>query len=183
MTVAALESCQELISLALDHLNKSQSIEDTKLFEAFKDLTTWLSSAGSYQQTCLDGLENASNGWSSIMVQNLKNSTEYTNNRGAIISSIEESIDALGAIGRRRLMSFNSGEEPNWLSFKDRKLLQASSSKIQADAVEVKDGVGKYKTISAALEAVPEKSKKRFVIYVKKGLYVENIRVEKTVDR
>ncbi|CAA2995431.1 probable pectinesterase pectinesterase inhibitor 46 [Olea europaea subsp. europaea] len=161
MTVAALESCQDLIPLALDHLNKSLSIEDMKLFEAFEDLRTWLSSAGTYQQTCIDGLENASNVLSSIMVQNLKNSTEYS---GAIISSIEESIGSLGVIGRRRLMSFSG--TPN--------------SKIKADAVVAKDDSGKYKTISAALEAVPEKSKKRFVSYVKKRLYVENVRVEKT---
>ncbi|XP_022866488.1 probable pectinesterase/pectinesterase inhibitor 46 [Olea europaea var. sylvestris] len=179
MTLAALESCQELISLALDHLNDSLSIEDMKLFEAFEDLRTWLSSAGTYQQTCIDGLENGSNGLHSILVQNLKNSTEYTSNSLAIISSIEDSIDSLGAIGRRRLMSFNADEAPNWLSFKDRKLLQAPSSKIKADAVVTKDGSGKYKTISAALKAVPEKSKKRFIIYVKRGVYFENVRVEK----
>ncbi|CAI9771851.1 unnamed protein product [Fraxinus pennsylvanica] len=151
-----------------------------KLFEAFEDLRTWLSYAGTYQQTCIDGLENASNGLISIMVQNLKNSTEYTSNSGAIIISIEESIGSLGGIGRNRLMSFSGSAEPNWLSFKDRKLLQAPSSKIKADVVVAKDDSGKYKTISAALEAVPEKSKKRFVVYVKKGLYVENVRVEKT---
>ncbi|CAI9771848.1 unnamed protein product [Fraxinus pennsylvanica] len=179
MTVAALESCQELISLALDHLNDSLSTEDMKMFEAFEDLRTWLSSAGTYQQTCIDGLENSSNGLHSILVQNLKNSTEYTSNSLAIISAIEDSIYSLGGIGRRRLMSFNGDEAPNWLSFKDRKLLQAPSSKIKADAVVAKDGSGKYKTISAALKAVPEKSKKRFVIYVKRGVYFENVRVEK----
>ncbi|KAL2527102.1 putative pectinesterase/pectinesterase inhibitor 46 [Abeliophyllum distichum] len=180
MTLAALESCHELISLALDHLNNSLSIEDMKLLEAFEDLRTWLSSAGTYQQTCIDGLENAPNELNSFLVQNLKNSTEYTSNSLAIISSIEDSIGALGLIGRRRLMSFNGGEAPNWLSFKDRKLLQTPSPKIKADAVVAKDGSGKYKTISAALNAVPEKSKTRFVIYVKNGLYVENVRVEKT---
>ncbi|KAL2550244.1 putative pectinesterase/pectinesterase inhibitor 46 [Forsythia ovata] len=179
MTLAALESCHELISLALDHLNNSLSIEDMKLFEVFEDLRTWLSSACTYQQTCIDGLENAPSELNSFLVQNLKNSTEYTSNSLAIISSIEDSIGALGIIGRRRLMSFNGGEAPNWLSFKDRKLLQTPSPKIKADAVVANDGSGKYKTISAALNAVPEKSKKRFVIYVKKGLYVENVRVEK----
>ncbi|KAJ8546590.1 hypothetical protein K7X08_034100 [Anisodus acutangulus] len=32
----------------------------------------------------------------------------------------------------------------------------------------------------AALKAAPEKSKKRFVIYVKRGIYKENVRIEKT---
>ncbi|KAI3471068.1 hypothetical protein Pfo_027731 [Paulownia fortunei] len=177
-TLAAIESCQELFTLALDHLNNSLSIRDMKLLEAFDDLRTWLSSAGTYQQTCIDELEYASSGLSSFMNENFKNSTEYTSNSLAIVSSFEESISALGAIGRRRLMSFS--EAPEWLSFKDRRLLQAPSSLIKADAVVAKDGSGKYKTIGAALKVVPDKSKKRFVIYVKKGVYVENVRVEKS---
>lgn len=50
---------------------------------------------------------------------------------------------------------------------------------IKADVVVAKDGSGKYKKISDALKAVPEKSKKRFVIYVQKGIYNENLRIEK----
>ncbi|KAI3458257.1 hypothetical protein Pfo_014920 [Paulownia fortunei] len=179
MTLAAIDSCQELFSLALDHLNNSVSIKDMKLLEAFDDLRTWLSSAGTYQQTCIDELGSASSVLSSFVNENFKNSTEYTSNSLAIISSFEESISALGAIGRRRLMSFGGSEAPEWLSFKDRRLLQTPSSSIKADAVVAKDGSGKYKTIKAALKAVPEKSKKRFVIYVKKGVYFENVRVEK----
>ncbi|KAK6117888.1 hypothetical protein DH2020_048388 [Rehmannia glutinosa] len=178
-TILAIESCQELFSLALDHLNKSMSLRDMKFFEAFDDLRTWLSSAGAYQQTCIDELENASNfGLSTFINQNFKNSSEYTSNSLAIVSSIEESISALGAIGRRRLMNF--GEGPKWLSFKDRKLLQVKRLSIKADVVVAKDGSGKFKTIGAALKFVPDKSKKRFVIYVKKGVYVENVRVEKS---
>ncbi|KAK6155813.1 hypothetical protein DH2020_010061 [Rehmannia glutinosa] len=173
-TLAAIESCQELLSLALDHLNNSVSIKDMKLLDAFDDLRTWLSSAGTYQQTCIDDLGISSNRLGAFMNENFKNSTEYTSNSLAIVSSFEESIGALGAIGRRRLMSF-----PEWVSSKDRKLLQTSSSKIKADVVVAKDGSGKYKTIKKALEAVPEKSDKRFVIYVKKGVYFENVRVEK----
>ncbi|KAL2454930.1 putative pectinesterase/pectinesterase inhibitor 46 [Abeliophyllum distichum] len=180
MTLAAIESCQELLSLSLDHLNKTLSLKDMKLLEAFDDLRTWLSSAGTYQQTCLDGLNNASIALSSFVDQNIKNSTEYTSNSLAIISSIQDSIDALGAIGRRRLMSFEDVEVPNWLSFKDRKLLHNPSSNIKADAVVAKDGSGKYKTITDALKDVPDNNNTRFVIYVKEGVYVENVRVEKT---
>ncbi|GFP88305.1 putative pectinesterase/pectinesterase inhibitor 24 [Phtheirospermum japonicum] len=176
-TLAAIASCQELFSLALDHLNNSLSIKDVKLLEAFDDLMTWLSSAGTYQQTCIDDLEGASSGISRFANDNFKNSNEYTSNSLAILSSFGESIDALGAIGRRRrLMSLDG---PGWVTSKDRRLLQSPSSKIKADAVVAKDGSGKYKTIKAALAAVPEKSKKRFVIYVKKGVYYENVRVEK----
>ncbi|XP_051138252.1 pectinesterase-like [Andrographis paniculata] len=177
-TRAAIESCKELVSLALDHLNDSSSIRVANLREALGDLRTWLSSAGTSQQTCIDELEAASSGLSDVVSSNFKNSTEFTSNSLAFITSIEKSIDSLGAIGRRRLMGFED-DTPGWVSAKDRKLLQTPSSKINADAVVAKDGTGKYKTIKAALKAVPEKSKKRFVIYVKKGVYVENVRVEK----
>ncbi|KAL0403081.1 UNVERIFIED_CONTAM: putative pectinesterase/pectinesterase inhibitor 46 [Sesamum radiatum] len=177
-TLAAIQSCQELLSLALDHLNSSLSVEDLKFLEVFDDLRTWLSSAGTYQQTCIDELEYASTGLSTFLNDNFKNSTEYTSNSLAIVTTFEESISALGAIGRRRLMSVGGG--PEWLSYKERKLLQTPSSSIKADAVVAKDGSGKYKTIGAALKEVPGKSNKRFVIYVKKGIYVENVMIEKS---
>ncbi|GJV95499.1 putative pectinesterase/pectinesterase inhibitor 24 [Tanacetum coccineum] len=77
-------------------------------------------------------------------------------------------------VQRRRLMS---DEMPLWLSGEDRKLLQNTTlaAGIKADVVVAKDGSGKYKKISDAFKAVPEKSKKRFVIYVMKGVYYENV--------
>ncbi|KAK4381528.1 putative pectinesterase/pectinesterase inhibitor 46 [Sesamum angolense] len=154
-TLAAIESCQELLSLALDHLNSSLSVEDVKFLEVFDDLRTWLSSTGTYQQTCIDELEHASTGLSTFINDNFKNSTEYTSNSLAIVTTFEESISSLGAIGRRRLMS--DGGVPEWLSYKERKLLQTPSSSIKADAVVAKDGSGKYKTIGAALKDIPDK--------------------------
>jgi pectinesterase len=47
------------------------------------------------------------------------------------------------------------------------------------DAVVAKDGSGQYKTIGEALKMVPKKSVKRYVVYVKKGEYVENIDLDK----
>lgn len=69
---------------------------------------------------------------------------------------------------------------PEWLKPKDRRLIQSSADlrKI-ANVVVARDGSGKYKTIGAALKDVLDKSDKRYVIYVKKGVYVENVRVEK----
>ncbi|KAL3502233.1 hypothetical protein ACH5RR_036682 [Cinchona calisaya] len=187
MALAAFESCQELLSLALDHLNCSLTKSGNTSFDAFDDLRTWLSSAGTYQQTCIDGFEAAAlPGLNSYLTDKLKNSTEFTSNSLAIVSSLEsyaESISNLGAVGRRRLMgnSFNYEGGPTWLSSVDRKLLETKTKQINADVVVAKDGSGKYKTIGAALKAVPEKSDERFVIYVKKGIYVENVRIEKNM--
>lgn len=71
-------------------------------------------------------------------------------------------------------------ESPKWFHSKDRKLLVTKDLRSKADIVVAKDGSGKYRTISDALKHVADKSKKRVVIYVKKGIYYENVRVEKT---
>ncbi|KAA8514779.1 hypothetical protein F0562_017958 [Nyssa sinensis] len=192
MWVAALESCGELLDLALDHLNSTSSSSwdmgggGLALPEAVDDLRTWLSAAGTYQQTCIDGFENATGNLKATVFQYLKNSTEFTSNSLAIInefSILANTLNLNGLRRRRRLMSVRSNYDdmPHWLSAKDRKLLQSTNSiKIKADAVVAKDGSGKYKTIGDALKAVPDNSKKRFVIYLKKGIYKENVRVEKT---
>ncbi|CAN4078514.1 unnamed protein product [Withania somnifera] len=182
--VKALESCHDLLSLALDSLNESLSIPKKSLLEAFSDLKTRLSAAGTYQQTCIDGFGSLSYAFASVASHNLKNSGEYTSNSLSIIDNIDQSIqnsaesmDRINEIGKRRLLMDLDGDFPSWMSSKDRKLLQ--SSKLKVDVVVAKDGTGQFTNIGEALGVVPEKSKKRFVIYVKKGVYVENVRVEK----
>lgn len=68
-------------------------------------------------------------------------------------------------------------EFPSWFSVHDRKLLRASS--VKANVVVAKDGSGNYRTVQAAINvAAKRRSKsKRFVIYVKRGVYRENIEV------
>ncbi|XP_057453476.1 putative pectinesterase/pectinesterase inhibitor 24 [Lotus japonicus] len=178
-TKEALKNCKELLGLAVDHLNSSLSSGGkSSLLDVLEDLKTWLSAAGTYQQTCIDGFGEASLQTSDV--SNLKNSTELTSNSLAIINWLNKAASAVNL--RRRLMSFpnHHDEQPKWLQSKDRKLLQADDLKKKADIVVAKDGSGKYKTISAALKHVPEKSDNRTVIYVKKGIYYENVRVEKT---
>ncbi|XP_009614349.3 probable pectinesterase/pectinesterase inhibitor 46 [Nicotiana tomentosiformis] len=186
MAVKTLGSCHELLSLALDSLNESLSIPSKSLFDGFSDLKTKLSAAGTYQQTCIDGFGDIT--YASDTASNkLKNSGQHTSNSLSIVDIMDQSIqdsadsiDRMGRIGRRRLMNFD-GDFPSWMASKDRKLLQSSKGKslIKVDVVVAKDGSGDFINISDALEAVPEKSNKRFVIYVKKGVYVENVIVEK----
>lgn len=180
MTAAAIDGCHELLSLALFHLNNSLAPGgDFPITEAFDDLRTWLSASQTFQQTCIDGFDDALSSMASL---NLKNSSEYNSNSLAIISIIANSIDSIDSFGQKRrlMMSFvdDDNEAPNWLSSKDRKLLQTNSSDIEADTIVARDGSGNYTNISAALMDVPDRSKKRYVIYVKEGMYVENVRVD-----
>ncbi|KAK9065075.1 hypothetical protein SSX86_016458 [Deinandra increscens subsp. villosa] len=174
-TLLELKNCSELLDLALDHLNDTLSsatdVDLVSVGSILDDLMTWLSAAGTYQQTCIDSFQE------NDVLDYLKTSTELTSNSLAIVKGISSAANSYNQ--RRRLMS---DDMPGWLSGKERrKLLQMTKlpGGIKANVVVAKDGSGKYKKISDALKAVPEKSKKRFVIYVKKGVYFENIRIEK----
>ncbi|XP_031124158.1 probable pectinesterase/pectinesterase inhibitor 46 [Ipomoea triloba] len=185
MAARALETCRELLALSMENLNDSMATPEKKLFRSFSDFKTWLSSAGTNIETCADTFTNTTHELSTMVLKNLKNSSEFTSNSLAILSVVEKSIEysmesaagILGSVGKRRLMNL---DVPTWLSGHDRRLLQSSSWGLKIDAVVAKDGSGKYKTIKDALNAVPDKSDKRFVIYVKKGVYLENVKVEKS---
>ena len=56
--------------------------------------------------------------------------------------------------------------------------MQASSPASRANAVVAKDGSGKYRTLSAAISAAPKNSKGRYVIYVKAGVYNEQVEIK-----
>ncbi|OMP03255.1 Pectinesterase, catalytic [Corchorus olitorius] len=57
-----------------------------------------------------------------------------------------------------------------------RRLMQAQpNSTIQHDVVVAKDGSGHVTTIKAAMERIPLNSQKPFVIYIKEGVYEENL--------
>ncbi|PNT18541.1 hypothetical protein POPTR_010G247600v4 [Populus trichocarpa] len=176
MTITALENCQELLSLALDHLDNSlEAGHGVNVIDIVDDLRSWLSTSGTCYQTCIDGLSETK--LEATAHDYLKNSSELTSNSLAIITWISKVASSVNI--HRRLMNYEDQDMPKWLHPEDRKLLQSSDLKKKADVVVAKDGSGKYKRISDALKNVPEKSKKRYVIYVKKGIYFENVRVEK----
>ncbi|RCV23629.1 hypothetical protein SETIT_5G022500v2, partial [Setaria italica] len=68
---------------------------------------------------------------------------------------------------------------PRWVRPGDRRLLQAPASGIKADAVVAKDGSGNFTTVAAAVAAAPTNSRRRYVIYIKAGAYIENVDVGK----
>ncbi|XP_043722326.1 probable pectinesterase/pectinesterase inhibitor 46 [Telopea speciosissima] len=181
MSAAALQDCVTLMDLAMDHLNDTLYSTQLTALQAADDLRTWLSAAGTCQDTCLVGLQNASQSLQTQMGQYTQNSTEFISNSLALVTTISNIASSI-KMGRRLMSSSNDqevevGEFPVWLSAADRKLLKKSANQIKPDLVVAQDGSSKYRTISEALKAVPDKSKKRTVIYVKKGVYNEKVTV------
>nr|DAD49198.1 TPA_asm: hypothetical protein HUJ06_019135 [Nelumbo nucifera] len=190
LLVLTLRDCQTQFEDAIDQLNMSissmQVSQGEKLLSASKisDLRTWLSAAITNEQSCLDGLQELNSTTAANVLEELrvamKNSTEFTSNSLAIVSKILTLLENLDIPIHRKLLDVgsDSDEFPAWMHPDDRRLLQETG--VTPDVVVAKDGSGKYKTIEEAVVVVPKKSVKRFVIYVKAGMYVENVVVDKS---
>ena len=59
-------------------------------------------------------------------------------------------------------------------------ILLSHMAKTQQRIIVAKDGTGQFKSVQAALNAVPEDNKKPVTIYIKKGIYKEVIIVDAT---
>jgi pectinesterase inhibitor-like protein len=103
----------------------------------------------------------------------------------SIPSSVENAFHNLTGGGNRRLLSNpdlvpeteeDLNQPPRWLNPSDRRLLAGSPSFY--NAVVAKDGSGHYKTIQAAISAAPKNKQTRWVIWVKTGVYYENVVVQ-----
>uniref|UniRef100_A0A1J3IHW7 Pectinesterase n=3 Tax=Noccaea caerulescens TaxID=107243 RepID=A0A1J3IHW7_NOCCA len=181
-TSGAMGACVELIELAVDQLNDTMtSMENKKTtpFESIDDLRTWLSSVETYQETCMEAL-NEANKPSLVKYgeTHMKNSTEMTSNALAIITWLGKIADSV-KLRRRRLMATGDVSLVDLAMMKGRRVLESGDLRKIANIVVAKDGSGKYRTITEALEKVKEKNENRTIIYVKEGVYFENVRVEK----
>lgn len=187
----AMEDCEELLSFAVDDLKATYSAVGESELESLDDrrveFLNWLSAVISYQQSCIDGVNQPElrNQMSNAILQN---ATQLTSNALAIVSSISGIINTFhppmnNTASSRRLLGLSKtgdGKFPEWLSASDRKLLEShDNGELTPNAVVDKDGSGQYKTIGEALDAYPKELKGRYVIYVKAGIYEENITITK----
>ncbi|XP_057744376.1 pectinesterase 3-like [Arachis stenosperma] len=179
----AIDVCETVLDDALDRLNESIGVADEgrKVLAAGKitDLETWLSAAITNQETCIDAISDvdstAEHGVVGEVQTAMKNSTEYASNSLAIVTRILGLISKFDSpVHRRRLLGF-----PEWVTAADRRLLAGNVNETETHVVVAQDGSGDYTTITAAVNAVKKKSLKRHVIYVKTGIYRENIDLDK----
>ncbi|OIW10371.1 hypothetical protein TanjilG_28122 [Lupinus angustifolius] len=137
------------------------------------DAQTWLSTAHTNIQTCPTAA-------SELNAVDFKVSKLSNNVTEMISNSLAINMDFLkqNANNIHRTAKGGSKVFPSWVSSSDRKLLTSSSS-IKADLVVAKDGSGQFTNIQGAIDkAASTQSNKRFIIHVKEGTYVENIKVD-----
>ncbi|KAL6010498.1 hypothetical protein ACLOJK_000931 [Asimina triloba] len=168
----AVDDCVELLDLSDDELTWTLSDasggargKGNGTGDRASDLKTWLSAALGNQDTCLDGFEGTDGTVKAIVAGTLQQLT--------------------GVVGRalqmvRQVPSGHSGGGfPGWIRPGDRRLLQAPPSGLTPDATVAADGTGNFKTIMEAVEAAPDYGQRRYVIYIKRGVYNENVEIKK----
>ncbi|OAP16610.1 hypothetical protein AXX17_AT1G11920 [Arabidopsis thaliana] len=139
---------------------------------SYENVHTWLSSVLTSYITCIDEI-----------------------GEGAYKRRVEPKLEDLISRARIALALFISisprdntelisviPNSPSWLFHVDKKdlYLNAEALKKIADVVVAKDGTGKYSTVNAAIAAAPQHSQKKFVIYIKTGIYDEIVVIENT---
>jgi pectinesterase len=187
---SALHACEILFLDAIDQVNESMSSiqvgqGDKTVFLTSKinDIRTRLSTAITDQDTCIAGLQDTAKHL--ILTDGVRyamtNSTEFTSNSLAIASNLVKILDdQLGIPIHRKLLTVDHDLDmgfPSWVNKSDRRLLQQENP--EPNLTVAKDGSGAFKTIREAVDSIPKNSKSRFVIYVKEGIYVENVKIEK----
>ncbi|OMO98093.1 Pectinesterase, catalytic [Corchorus olitorius] len=165
---AAWRDCLKLFDNTILQLNLTlQGLETRKLSCSDFDAQTWLSTALTNIQTCEEG----------FMDFNVSDfSTPITSNN--ITQLISNSLAVNGVFLHKKNIT---QVFPGWLSRHERQLLESSTTKIKAHLVVAKDGSGNFRTVQAALDAAAKRKRMtRFIIYVKRGIYKENIEVVNT---
>ncbi|XP_074580220.1 pectinesterase 3 [Curcuma longa] len=176
---AALRDCRELLGSATDRLNNSIALmrlaagEATLNASEIEDLRTWLSAALTDQDTCLEGFEGTTGGFLGKMEAATANATQYTSNSLAIATGILGVMEkSRFPLHRRRLLSAGGGR--GWM----RRALQAERKR-KPNVTVAADGSGQVRSIKAAVDLAPRRSEEAFVIYVKGGVYEEQVVVGK----
>ncbi|KAM7279451.1 hypothetical protein ACFE04_006585 [Oxalis oulophora] len=175
----AIEDCKELLDFSISELAWSLVVM-TKIHAGDKNvryqgnLKAWLSAALSNQDTCLEGFEGTDRHLERFIKGSLRQVTQ-------LITNVLAMYVQLHSLPFRppRNHTENGGGFPNWIIDGDQEILKQSTVDMHVDAVVALDGSGNYRSISQAIYEAPNYSKSRYIIYVKKGVYKENVDMKK----
>ncbi|KAI4301582.1 hypothetical protein L6164_034845 [Bauhinia variegata] len=199
----ALDDCRDLMQYSIANLQSSADLVNNNdiltVHYRTDDFKNWLTSTIACQQTCMDGFDTDGEKKVQELLQSngLDDMGKLTGMTLDIVASFAKILESfnlnlkVNPSNNRRLLNVEVDKEgfPTWFSAADRKLLRKfgkgghrrGSIGMAANAVVAQDGSGTHKTIADAIAAVPKKSSARFVIYVKAGIYNENVIVPNDV--
>ncbi|XP_038881670.1 pectinesterase [Benincasa hispida] len=170
---AALADCVELMEISNSRIIDSVSALKNRTSGSIENAHTWLSSVLTNHITCWDEVENSVSRAAAMDLGLEELIMRGRNSLGMFVSIWESEIENMGELEKR------VNGYPSWLKKGDRRLLGVPGKEMEANIVVAKDGSGNFMTVTEAVESVPDKSKNRIVIYVKKGIYKEKVEVGK----
>ncbi|KAI3789921.1 hypothetical protein L2E82_02728 [Cichorium intybus] len=181
----AIADCLDLLDFSADELTWTLSTTQSPTTGKYNstgdkgaDMRTWLGGALGNQDTCMDGFEGTNSFVKTVIGGSLEQVTSLVRDIIGMVRQVPATIPHEVPSGRRKLRGIDDHAFPGWLKANDRKLLQAGGS-ITADAVVAADGSGNFTRVMDAINAVPDHNNRRYVIYVKKGVYQEYVEIGK----
>ncbi|XP_047977357.1 putative pectinesterase/pectinesterase inhibitor 22 [Salvia hispanica] len=178
----AVEDCKELLDFSVSEL--AWSLAEMNNIHAGRktphsdgNLKAWLSAALSNQDTCLEGFEGTDRRLQRFVRGSLTQVTQLIGN----VLTLYTQMHGLPFKPPRK----NATEDPiypgfpEWMTDGDKALLASGPTGMHVDSVVALDGSGHYRSIGQAILEAPDHSNRRFVIYVKKGVYHENVDMKK----
>ncbi|KAG5244759.1 pectinesterase/pectinesterase inhibitor [Salix suchowensis] len=176
----AIEDCKELLDFSVSELAWSLA-EMNKIRAGIKNvhyegnLKAWLSAALSNPDTCLEGFEGTDRHLENFIRGSLKEVTQLIGNVLALYTQLHSLPFKPPRNDNATTTNSSSDKFPEWMTEGDQELLKGSSLGMHVNAIVAIDGTGHYRTITQAINEAPSYSNRRYIIYVKKGVYRENI--------
>ncbi|KAL7582347.1 hypothetical protein Lser_V15G43715 [Lactuca serriola] len=164
---AVWKDCYKLVNNTIIQLNQTLiGLKDHKISDF--DAQTWLSTALTNLQICFSG-SGELNLTSFVAPIKTSNLTKMISNSLAINQYFLKQTQA----------SEKVEDFPTWVTSKDRKLLQTGSIYSRANVTVSQAKGSKFRTIQSALDhaASIKRGDGRYIIYIKRGVYKENIEI------
>ncbi|KAK9275236.1 hypothetical protein L1049_022498 [Liquidambar formosana] len=177
----AISDCLDLLDSSADQLSWSLSAtqspndKDNSTGNLSSDMRTWLSAALANQDTCIDGFDGTNGIVKGLVAGSLTQVTSLVHDLLGMVHANSKAGGRPAGLGRK--LKTTDHQFPSWINFKDRKLLQTTG--ILADVTVALDGSGNYTRVMDAVLAAPDYSTRRYVIYVRRGVYTENVEIKK----
>ncbi|RZS04809.1 hypothetical protein BHM03_00035198 [Ensete ventricosum] len=177
----AIHDCVELLGYSIDELGWSleeigRLVLENRNIHHEANLRAWLSAALSNQDTCLEGFDGTDGRIRHYIHSRVAEVTQLVSNLLVMYKKMRSIIPH--APPRNGSKSDGNRDSPPWVVV-DQELLHADPKALRADAVVASDGSGRYRSINEAVNRAPSHSSRRYVIYVKKGVYQENVELKK----
>ncbi|XP_051131237.1 probable pectinesterase/pectinesterase inhibitor 12 [Andrographis paniculata] len=167
-----IQDCRDLHQITLSSLKKSLSWIKTPGHSKLANARTSLSASLTNKVTCLEGLSSASGPMKSSLETSLTSAYSHVSNSLSLLPRRSPPPDHRGR--NRRLLGF-----PSWLPRKARRILSSDYryDPSEVDIIVSADGTGDFTTISDAINFAPDNSDDRTFIYIREGVYNENVEI------